>query len=104
MGVGFMAVWHGANQYLNERGVRYTFSRLTRFNTVSRRSHLRMGCRCAARVVVMKLGRLELMAATTAPFLAATWSGRVNPRLGPDVFSRDETVAAEGIANSGKAI
>src|SRR5207302_474415 len=32
MGIGFMALWHGANLYLHQRGIRYTFSRLTRFN------------------------------------------------------------------------
>ncbi|MDP1534625.1 MAG: hypothetical protein Q8L92_13715, partial [Rubrivivax sp.] len=30
MGIAFMAIWHGANEYLHQRGIRYTFSRLTR--------------------------------------------------------------------------
>ncbi|HZF80791.1 MAG TPA: GNAT family N-acetyltransferase [Rubrivivax sp.] len=98
MGIGFMAVWHGASQYLNELGVRYTFSRMTRFNTASRRAHQRMGCRCAARALFLQLGQLELMAATTAPFVAATWSGRVNLLLRPDVLLRLPEAPSDGAA------
>src|SRR5258706_5694113 len=37
MGLGFVGLWNGANEFLNRRGIRYTFSRLTRFNLTSRR-------------------------------------------------------------------
>jgi hypothetical protein len=88
MGIGFMAIWHGANEYLRGRGVRYTFSRLTRFNIASRRSHARLGSRCVGRTLFMKAWRVELMLADVAPFAALTWAPhqRVSMRLAPVVL------------------
>lgn len=85
MGIGFMAVWHGANQYLHERGVRYTFSRLTRFNVASRRAHQHLGWQCVARAVFLQAGRAELMCATRAPFVSLSLSRqqRATLDLGP---------------------
>jgi hypothetical protein len=89
MGIGFVAIWHGANAYLHERGIRYTFSRLTRFNVASSRSHAHLGWRCAARAFFFQAGRLELMAASAFPYVACTWSTRQRPRirLAPDVLA-----------------
>ena len=39
MGLGFVGIWNGANQFLRSRGVQLSFSRLTRFNLPSRRAH-----------------------------------------------------------------
>ncbi len=88
MGIGFMAIWHGANEYLHAHGVRYTFSRLTRFNLPSRRSHAHLGWKCVGRAVFLKAWRVEFMLATLFPYLAATWSPsqRVELRLAPDVL------------------
>lgn len=76
MGIGFMAIWHGANQFLRERGVRYTFSRVTRFNLLSRRSHARLGGLCIGRTLFLKLGEVELMLADVSPYAALTWGRR----------------------------
>ena len=88
MGIGFMAIWHGANAYLYERGVRHTFSRMTRFNLPSRRAHSRLGAQCAARVVFFQAWRLEMMLASAFPYAALTWgpSRRPRLRLAPDVL------------------
>ena len=88
MGIGFMAIWHGANAYLHERGVRYTFSRMTRFNLPSRRAHARLGAKCAARAVFIQAWRLEVMLASALPCVALTWgtSRRARVRLAPDVL------------------
>ncbi len=88
MGIGFMAIWHGANAYLHERGVRYTFSRMTRFNLPSRRAHARLGAKCAARVVFVQAWRVELMLASVFPFVALSWGDSRRPRLrlAPDVL------------------
>ena len=88
MGIGFMAIWHGANAYLHERGVRYTFSRMTRFNLASRSAHVRLGAKCAARAIFMQAWRLELMLASAFPCIALTWgpSRRPRLRLAPDVL------------------
>ncbi|MFO1217469.1 MAG: hypothetical protein U1E89_03690 [Burkholderiaceae bacterium] len=73
MGIGFMAIWHGGNAFLHERGVRWSFSRVTRFNTASRRAHLRLGGQVVGSVWVLQLGVLEVTFATVAPFVALTW-------------------------------
>lgn len=88
MGIGFMAIWHGANTYLHTRGVRYTFSRLTRFNLASRRSHTHLGWKCAANAVFLRVGRVESMLASVFPYIAVTWSPsqRTRLRLAPDVL------------------
>lgn len=86
MGIGFVAIWHEAGRFLHEQGVRRTFSRLTRFNVASRRSHAHLGWRCVGRAVILRAWRLELMAATISPYIAATWGPgqRVGLRLAAD--------------------
>jgi hypothetical protein len=81
MGIGFMAIWHGANEFLHARGIRYTFSRLTRFNLASRRAHAHLGWKCAGRAVFVRAWRLELMVASTSPYLAVTCSPSRRIRL-----------------------
>lgn len=81
MGIGFMGVWHGANRYLWDRGVRYTFSRLSRYNTASRRSHARLGWRRVGKAVFIKLWRLQVMFTTLRPYAHISISGRSAPQL-----------------------
>ena len=38
LGTAFACVWHAANDFLRARGVRHTFSRISRFNLASRRA------------------------------------------------------------------
>jgi hypothetical protein len=99
MGLGFIAVWHCANLYLRERGVRHTFSRVTRFNIASRRSHALRGL---ARAIFLKVGKLEAMVATHAPYFAMTWSDRrrVRIRLAPDTQHDATTPTAATEATS----
>jgi hypothetical protein len=111
MGIGFMAIWHGANEYLHARGVRYTFSRLTRFNLASRRAHAHLGWKCTARAVFFKAWRLEVMFASAAPYLAATCSParRISLRLAPDVLysaneSENATPPAPGPLNPNRRL
>ena len=88
LGIGFMAIWHGANEFLSARGVRYTFSRLTRFNLPSRRAHAHLGWRRVGRAVFVMAWGLELMLATISPYVALSWSPsqRVALRLAPDML------------------
>jgi hypothetical protein len=87
LGVGFLGVWHGANETLAPRGVRYTFSRLTRFNTASRRAHAHLGWKRVGQGVFLQAWGLELMAATVAPYVACTLESRVTLRLGPEALA-----------------
>lgn len=96
LGIGFMAIWHGANQFLHERGVRYTFSRLTRFNLASRRSHAHLGWKCVGRALFLQAWRVEMMLSTLSPFVGLTWSARqrLHLNLSPEVLRESAAAAA----------
>jgi len=68
LGLGFVGIWNGANQFLLSRGVQVSFSRLTRFNLPSRRAHLRLGARRAGRMFVLRMWQLELLVSTLSPY------------------------------------
>ena len=74
MGLGFMAIWHGANQFLHARGVTYTFSRLSRLNTASKRSHAHLKWRRIGQALVLKAWKAELMVLDIAPYIAVSFS------------------------------
>ncbi len=79
LGLAFAALWNGANQFLNERGVRYTFSRLTRFNLASRQAHRHFNLKLVGRALFLKAWQVEFMLATIRPFfhVGATEGSRV---------------------------
>lgn len=81
LGIGFAAVWHGANRYLWEQGVRHTFSRLTRFNTASRRSHAHLGWERVGLALFLKIWGVELMCSTVSPFFGMTFRSGQRLRL-----------------------
>lgn len=86
LGTAFVALWDGASRLLHARGVRYTFSRLTRFNVASRRAHQHLGWKTAGRALFLQLGRLEIMLATIFPFVQVSSSGRIRVKLRPDAL------------------
>lgn len=106
MGIGFTAIWHGANAYLRERGIQYTFSRLTRFNVVSRRAHDHLQWRRVGQALFLKLWTLEMMLSTLRPYSAMTWrrGQRIALQLSPDAFKSSvaASVDDEPHAVSGK--
>jgi len=89
LGIGFLAVWYGANEMLVPRGIRYTFSRLTRFNVASRRAHAHLGWKRVGRGVFLRAWRAEFMVATVAPFVGATFGPRqrITLKLRPDALT-----------------
>jgi len=86
MGLGFAGIWNGANEFMRSRGVKFSFSRLTRFNVASRRAHLRLGARRVGRLVVLQIWRIELMVGTVSPYihLSLRERNRVRVKLRPD--------------------
>ena len=88
MGIAFLAVWHAMNETLAPQGVRYTFSRLTRFNVASRRAHAHLGWKQAGSAVFLRAWALEIMAASMAPWIGVTWkrSQRIVLHLRPDAL------------------
>lgn len=81
LGTGFIALWDGANEFLRGRGVRRSFSRITRFNLASRRAHGRLGATVVGRALFLKAWRLECMVATVWPYVSMTLARRVRLRL-----------------------
>ena len=76
MGLGFAGIWDGANEFLRRRGVRFSFSRLTRFNLPSRRAHVRLGARRVGRLLVLHAWGVELMVATVSPYVHLSFDGQ----------------------------
>jgi hypothetical protein len=98
MGIGFMAIWHGANAYLHERGIRYTFSRLTRFNLASRRSHAHLGWKRVASAVFVKAWVVEIILASSFPYVGinASAARRIHLPLSPRVLASAKSPASIG--------
>jgi hypothetical protein len=100
MGLGFAGIWNGANEFLRSRGVKYSFSRLTRFNLASRRAHHQLGARRVGRVLVLRVWHVELTVATVSPcvHLSLRETDRLRMKLRPDVCLRAAAPAAGGFA------
>ena len=95
-GLGFLSVWHCVNELLAPAGVRYTFSRLTRFNLASRRAHAHLGWKRVGTAAILEVGSLQFFATTLPPFLCFTWkdSRRMKLRLRPFVSNEARPVSS----------
>ena len=99
MGLGFVGIWNGAAEFLRSRGIKCSFSRLTRFNLPSRRAHDRLGSQCVGRVLVLRMWVVEFLVATVSPYLHLSLSKRDRARLKlrpGTLLDRGRTVAAPG--------
>ena len=87
MGLGFVGIWNGASRFLRSRGIKFSFSRLTRFNVDSRRAHEHLGWKRVGRAVFLQARSIELMMATIFPYIHVSVgkSGHVQLRLHPDM-------------------
>jgi len=98
MGRAFVQIWDEAAKFLRSRGIRYTYSRLTRFNVASQRAHRHLGSTRVARMMVLQAGSVELLAATVFPYLHLSMrkSARARLTLRPDALlhSGDRTTAS----------
>jgi GNAT superfamily N-acetyltransferase len=54
-------LWQAVDETLHREGVRWTFSRISRFNSASIRSHQRLGARPVGTACFLRIGRLQLM-------------------------------------------
>jgi hypothetical protein len=88
MGRGFVGIWNAVNEYLRERRIQFTFSRITRFNLASRRAHAHLGYKKVAGAIFFRLWNVQLMIATISPFvhLSRRNTNRVRLNLTPDVL------------------
>ncbi len=82
LGVAFAALWQGANAHLRGRGIARSYSRVTWFNTTSRRSHSHLGGKRTGVACFVVLGPLQFMVSTLWPHVRVTWGeGRVRLEL-----------------------
>jgi hypothetical protein len=66
-GLGFARLWDEANAFLRQRGIAFSWSRISAFNPVSLTSHARLGARVAGRATFLRLGSCQLMVASLPP-------------------------------------
>jgi hypothetical protein len=95
-GLGFAGIWDGANAFLRSRGIRFSFSRLTRFNVASKRAHVRLGSKRIASALFFTAWRVQLMVATLFPYLhiSVRESRRPRLKLRPDVLDNGLSTSA----------
>lgn len=91
MGIGFAALWSGVNKYLYQRGVRYSFSRVDRFNQASAKAHSHLGCKRIGGALVLQFLGAELMLMSQAPWAHFSYgeSARAQINLTPDRLKID---------------
>lgn len=85
LGRTFGRLWDTANRRLSADGVRWSFSRISAFNTESLAAHRRMGMRTLFTATFVCLGPVQLTLAGAAPFVHLGWSEGSRPviRLHP---------------------
>lgn len=81
LGRAFVSLWGAVNRQLQGRGIRWTFSRITRFNLASRSAHARLGARRIGWALFLKAWAVELMLASVQPYVSASLRRRVRLRL-----------------------
>ena len=80
-GLGFVSLWDGANAFLRSRGIRYTCSRVSRFNLESRQSHSHLGWKCVGRTIFLSGRSFQLMIGSIAPYFHWTFRGTSKPLI-----------------------
>ena len=68
-GLGFARLWDEANDFLRQRGVSISWSRISAFNPGSLAAHTRLGAQIVGKATFLRLGRCQLMVASVPPFL-----------------------------------
>lgn len=68
-GLVFARLWEEANSVLHAQGVRWTCSRISRFNRASLAAHARLGTHALGTATFLRCGRWQWMAASLPPYL-----------------------------------
>jgi hypothetical protein len=79
LGLAFARLWDTCNTHLREQGVTWTCSRVSAFNPESLQAHARLGMRVMHSLLYFAAGRVELLIADVAPFVALSFSPRTFP-------------------------
>lgn len=81
VGICLARLWEEANRRLRARGVAWSMSRISVFNPRSLAAHRRLGARRLGRAVFVRIGPIQMTAATVSPYLHLSWSNGVLPEL-----------------------
>lgn len=74
-------LWGAANAHLASGGVRWSFSRISRFNPDSIAAHARLGIRTVGHATFLRLGQAQLMLADCPPYVHLSLGTTSRPRL-----------------------
>jgi len=81
LGLAFAGVWEGVNNFLRRHRIRFSYSRVSRFNLASRRAHSRLNARCVGKAAFLKAWNAQFMLATVFPYVGITLRDSNNIRL-----------------------
>jgi hypothetical protein len=81
VGFGFARLWDEANAYLRARRLAWSISRISVLNTKSLAAHDKLGIRTLGTAAFVKLGALQVMLSTLAPFVHLSLSAASAPTL-----------------------
>lgn len=68
-GIAFLKLWDEANSFLLSKGIRWSLSRISAFNSNSMQSHGRMGAHRMGSATFVSIGSFQLSMATVSPYL-----------------------------------
>jgi len=68
IGVGFVALWNETNELLRKRGIEHTCSRVSAFNSMSIRSHEKMGATIVGTAVFLAFRRIQFLHCSRRPY------------------------------------
>lgn len=72
-------LWKAVDAQLGREGVRWSFSRISRFNAASVAAHARLGARRIGAATFVVCGPLQLMLASLPPYVHFSWSASRRP-------------------------
>jgi len=79
LGLAFARLWDMCNSYFLDQGVTCTCSRVSAFKPESLQAHARLGMQIMHSLLYFGAGRVELLIANVAPFVALSFSARAFP-------------------------
>jgi hypothetical protein len=88
-GIAFACLWDGANSYLSGRDVDVTISRVSAYNTMSKKSHQSLGARKVGTAVFFTAGPLQITVSSRLPYLHVSVKSSFRPRIRVSASSLD---------------
>jgi len=94
LGRAFAVLWQEANRHLHARGIRWSFSRVSRFNLASLRAHAHLGATRIGRALFVQFGAFQAAAFGSFPYLHLSLHRRCRLRLRPAARTAPSPVIA----------